>query len=136
MHKTGHWPVYPRQVRTETLKARPPAGGTAHSRQALEAPSVQQVTGGIPNTYKTGSSDARPPSSEELMGAPAVLQPSREDIHKSGQPLAVELRVQPSHLSTLPGLKQDLLLVARKRGRRRRCNTPSEGHHHRIRLSA
>ena len=90
MHKTGHWPVYPRQVRTETLKARPPAGGTAHSRHALEATSVQQVTGGIPNTYKTGSSDARPPSSEELMGAPAVLQPSREDIHKSGQPLAVE----------------------------------------------
>ena len=94
MHKTGHWPVYPRQVRTETLKARPPAGGctlrTAHSRQALEAPSVhwQQDTGGIPNTYKKGSSDQRPLSSGEVVGSmgviPAVvLHPSRNDIAES-----------------------------------------------------
>ena len=32
MHKTWHWPVYPRQVRIGTLEARPPAGGTAHNR--------------------------------------------------------------------------------------------------------
>ena len=96
MHKTGHWPVYPRRVRTETPEARPPVGGTTltggmiHSRQALEALPVQQATGRIPSAYKKGSSDARPLSSGELMGAPTVLQPSREDIHKSGQPLAVE----------------------------------------------
>ena len=96
MHKTGHWPVYSRRVRTETPEARPPVGGTTltggmiHSRQALEALPVQQATGRIPSAYKKGSSDARPLSSGELMGAPTVLQPSREDIHKSGQPLAVE----------------------------------------------
>ena len=67
----------------QTLKSRPPAGDTAHSRQALEAPSVQQDTGGIPNTYKTGSSDqmlnARPPAggtvhSRQALEAPSVQQ--------------------------------------------------------------
>ena len=83
------------------------AGGFTHNRQALEAPSVQQVTGGIPNTLrKRGSSyDERPLSSGELVEAPVdtgtpqrpllskelveapavVVQPSREE-HVVGDP--------------------------------------------------